>query len=317
MSVRRTSSVFVFMVSVLLVAGTFAGIRVTGKPVQISPEGEKLAHPVWSPDGRWIAVTRPNYTGIWLLSPDGSSTRQLTDAPGTGFGMAWSPDGRAILCRATRERDKRLEHAVQVIDVESGRVTFLTRWRRHMYDVPRWLGSNQVVLCAAGTVEAWRLSREENKAEVLSRVPKGVYYAKGGAIYRTGVAKPLFRVEGEGTVLNLRPSPDGQLLAFEVTGGDLYVVSTDGKTVVDLGVGNRPRWSPDSQWLAFFVAKDDGYRYLESDLYAVRPDGSERTRLTSTSDMLEMDPCWSPDGKKLAFYDYSSSAVYTLDLSTR
>ncbi|NOZ55620.1 MAG: hypothetical protein GXO73_02360 [Calditrichaeota bacterium] len=316
MRFRRTCALVAFL-GLAVSTGAFAKLRPTGTPVRVSPEGEALAHPVWGPDGRWIAATRPNYRGIWLVAADGSGTKQLTDALGAGFDMSWSPDGRAILCRVTRERDdKRREHAVQVIDVATGRARLLTRWRKRISDVPHWLGNNQVVLFSAGKLEAWTL-RSDGKVEALSRVPERAFYAKGGAIFRAGSPEPIFRVDGEGYVLNLRPSPDGQLLAFEISGGDLYVVSADGKSVIDLGPGNRPRWSPDSQWIVFFVARDDGHRYLSSDLYAVRPDGSERVQLTRTEGALEMDPCWAPDGRRVAFHDYKTNAIYVLDVSTK
>jgi len=81
---------------------------------QISPEGdvyiaaadgsgalrqltEGPAHdrvPRWSPDGEWIAMfsDRTNALQLWMIRPDGSDLRQVTQRP-TGI-IAWSPDGR-------------------------------------------------------------------------------------------------------------------------------------------------------------------------------------------------------------------------------
>jgi len=64
------------------------------------------------------------------------------------------------------------------------------------------------------------------------------------------------------------------------------------------GLGTSVAWSPDSRWIAFTSLSDDG---SASELNIIRPDGSERTKLTkevtltSTSASLS----WSPDGKAL------------------
>ncbi len=167
MSFRRTGSALVFLLGLALSVNAFGKLRAVGPPVRLSPEGEALAHPVWSPDGRWIAATRPNYQGIWLVAADGSGVRQLTDALGAGFGMSWSPDGRAILCRVSRERNKRREHAVQIIDVATGRVTQLTDWRKWMAGVPRWVGDNQVVLFAAEGINLANLKSCFQKSRMM------------------------------------------------------------------------------------------------------------------------------------------------------
>jgi TolB protein len=56
-----------------------------------------------------------------------------------------------------------------------------------------------------------------------------------------------------------------------------------------------PAWTPDGTWLAF--AGRDGYAM---DMYAVHPDGTSVTRLT-TDGQLARSPSWSPDGRHLAF----------------
>jgi Tol biopolymer transport system component len=61
--------------------------------------------PSWSPDGQWLAVPRrrlkadewaPSFQ-IWLVCPDGSESRPLTDELAYQHGaVAWSPDGQTL-----------------------------------------------------------------------------------------------------------------------------------------------------------------------------------------------------------------------------
>jgi TolB protein len=61
--------------------------------------------PSWSPDGQWLAVTRRRWEAegwtpglqLWLMRPNGSESRPLTDEPDCYHGAAaWSPDGQTL-----------------------------------------------------------------------------------------------------------------------------------------------------------------------------------------------------------------------------
>jgi TolB protein len=51
-------------------------------------------------------------------------------------------------------------------------------------------------------------------------------------------------------------------------------------------------WSPDSQKLVFAA---------NGEIYVIRPDGTEQTNLTSSSDLNASRPTWSPDGGRILF----------------
>lgn len=97
----------------------------------------------------------------------------------------------------------------------------------------------------------------------------------------------------------------------------MYVMGVDGRGMMSLGRGTRPRWSPDSAWLVFAVTRDDGYQITSSDLYIVSANGGERIALTATEEELEMNPDWSPRGDRIVFDSVYSGNLYVLELEQK
>lgn len=282
-------------------------------PVRLVADGQASMHPVWSPDGAWIAFTRAGYTGLWLADADGRTIRQLTDAPAAGFGFSWSPDGTALVTRTARLDGRRRLDAVTVFALD-GTATALTDERAAMTDVPRWIGPRHVALRTDDGLDVYALDvgarAVPTESFVIAQPDGGLALAQPA----TGALREVGPFQ-ETRVLNVTPSPDGARVAFEVYGGNLFVMDRDGTNVIDLGAGSRPTWSPDGRWIAVMTTQDDGHTFTAADLVAVRSDGSARVVLTQTPDRLEMNPSWSPDGRRIAFDDAADGALYVLPVS--
>jgi TolB protein len=97
-------------------------------------------------------------------------------------------------------------------------------------------------------------------------------------------------------------SPDGERIAFNSNlSGDhvMYIVDADGSGLVDLssvGEGWQVDWSPDGGSILFTSERDHPDHY--TDIYVMRPDGSDVQRLTNNS---AYTPAWSPDGRHIVF----------------
>jgi dipeptidyl aminopeptidase/acylaminoacyl peptidase len=107
-------------------------------------------------------------------------------------------------------------------------------------------------------------------------------------------------------------SPDGKWIAYVVSTPDMdanhsvsniwLVPATGGdeRQITRGGSDNRPRWSPDSQRIAFISSRDGAPQ-----VYTMSIDGGEASRLTFLSTGADNE-VWSPDGKWMAF----TSRVY-------
>jgi Tol biopolymer transport system component len=104
---------------------------------------------------------------------------------------------------------------------------------------------------------------------------------------------------GNGSYIWPSLSPDKKsLLAYDMDRG-AFVSDLSGKVLAKLGGLDGPTWSRDGDWVVAFDEVNDGHAVTGSDLFAVKPDGTGKTQLTTTADVIELYPSCSPTENKI------------------
>jgi Tol biopolymer transport system component/DNA-binding winged helix-turn-helix (wHTH) protein len=76
-----------------------------GKRTQIATDREAVSYPVWSPDGKWLALElkRGDSTQLAVMPSAGGPVVQLTDVRGQNWPYDWAPDNERIVFAGQRD----------------------------------------------------------------------------------------------------------------------------------------------------------------------------------------------------------------------
>lgn len=244
-------------------------------------ESRKIAdgtEPAWSPDGQWIliSVLTGEQRDLFMVRPDGSERRQITDTPGSELLATWSAGGRVAFVSPTDHglRLFVLDHPLQG-DVPP-----------HHLDLPGF--------APAFTSAPW------SPDGTTLTVVMGEYPELD--IYRVPLhgSSPTSLVTAPGYDGSPAWSRDGRLAFVSDRGGsrDIWVRHPDG-TLQQVTPGtardDSPAWSPDGRWIAF-VSDRTGNR----EIHVVPSEGGSVTQITENEAWCNY-PTWSPDGSALAY----------------
>lgn len=239
----------------------------------LSPKGDFLAY-AYCTGTSMVAFSCDPY--LLELAPDvmpKSQPRRVTENGSGILGIAWTTDGRALIC---------------ALGGASSRL-----WR---------------VPISGGKAERLEFESELAASPAVSRVGNRLAYTHSNAdqdlwkFHAGGQPETV----GSSTLWerDAQFSPDGEKIAFgSARSGvpEIWVSNEDGTNPVRLTQGTgalqgTPRWSPDGHWIAFDAQGKDGHW----DVYVIDAAGGQPRRLTPFPED-DFQPSWSRNGNWVYF----------------
>ncbi len=254
--------------------------------------------PNWSPHGTRIAYWG-TYEGTQIFTLPAGAPQDERPVPVIGQGSdfnwnpVWSPDGKHLYYSSDRGGSMNVWRIA--IDEQTGAV----------------LGEPEPVTTPSPYSGHLSFSRDGHRLAYAYLV-RNRNLEKLAFDPATGKAlgPPIPITRGSRMVTCPDVSPDGKRLVFHIHGQpeDIFVIGTDGSGLRQLTEDphrdREPRWSPDSQRIAFFSSRSG-----KMEIWTIHPDGSGLAQFSHSAAPAVTNPVWSPDGGRLAFSDRNRTYI--------
>jgi Tol biopolymer transport system component len=291
------------------------------RPLTHPAPGENDFCPQYSPDGKWLAFCRlrsNSTSSVYVIPASGGTERQVTQDNEDIRGLAWMPDGRALVVSSNRAGPQRLWE----VDLQSGDMSPLPTAGTSARD-PSVSRDGKFVVYSDYMLQAevWEVPLSDKVGAPRNLLPStrqdhsAQYSPDGKSVAfvsdRSGSwevwtmladgTNPRQVTHFDGPLLGtVHWSPDGKYLTFDARPqghSAIFVISALGGTPREVDANTyedkMPTWSHDGKWIYF-----NSSRGGSQELWKIPAAGGDALPVAR---QFATDSMESPDGSRLFF----------------
>jgi Tol biopolymer transport system component len=280
----------------ILLAGCGADAPPTATP---APPTSAAAPPVSTDEsGLFIyQAVYPDGVDIGRMRLDGTQAERLPVAGYERWHPRWSPDGTLIVYDRWYPEDEKQHIAVVAPDGSGDRFVVECVSPCLGVEHPAWSPDGQTITFAGISGPEWDSPDVTCHLGLLDVDSDDVTYLLSEPGCEFSYMAPHFSPDGTRIVFKRIDETAGRAALFTaaVDGSDL-------QQLTDWGLGARPDWSPDGDWIVFMDV-EHAPPFGQVHLYRIRADGTDLQQLTDMpgSDTGDVFPRWLPDGRGILF----------------
>jgi eukaryotic-like serine/threonine-protein kinase len=275
------------------------------RELQLTSDGQQNFQPAWSPDGKLIAYFSEKRHGIWIVPATGGAERQLTEF---GSNPAWSPDGSLIAFQSSESVDLAATggfgalppSTLWIIPARGGDAKQITPVGKPPggHGAPSWSPDGKRIVFVAtdgsSNTDAWNVSAEGTDLKQVTRqrlwIYNPIYSPDGEHVYYGGVSK-----SGNFVLYELPVSKANG----EAVGEAVEIANTGLARIKHLTI------SASGKKLAYGAPMIRGNISSVSVSPASGKALGAPAALTQDTSLRKATPLFSPDGRKIAYTQFS------------
>jgi Tol biopolymer transport system component len=259
--------------------------------------------PKFTPDAENLLLTKSNQQGIWIYNLENQLLDQINNDMGAGFSPVFSGDNAHIIFRKDTYKNRKKYSSIFAYNLETKKEIMLEQENRYLAH-PSKTTSGEIVYKKKNNFISYdqdlsRKSESFNGKLIDTSEPGLILYENGNPV--------ILDESTENNYLWASLSPDQSKILYTKAGYGTYISDLKGNFLADLGYANAAVWSPDGNWIAYMVDRDNGYYYTESEIYISSKDGMNKYQVTETENEIEMYPQWAPESRQIVFHTTTGS----------
>jgi tricorn protease len=312
-------------------------------------------NPYFSPEGNWIAFTGEydGNTDVYLIPTSGGVPKRLTFHPSPDRVSGWTPDGKNVLFTSTRHSYANFNRLFSISTTGEGLPTEiplpmvdrgtmspdgnfvayepLTQWQAGEWKRHRGGQTQPIWIAKLADSSIEKIPRENSNDRCAMWIGDKVYFLSD----RNKELMTLFsfdtkskKVEQvvENTGLDIKyASSNGKTIVYEQF-GIIHTIEAGSKSPkrVNIRVAGdfpavRPRYEKVGNRITNFALSPTGARAVfeaRGEIISAPADKGDPRNLTNTTNVMEREPVWSPDGKWISYFS-EESGEYMLYLESQ
>ncbi|MDX2041504.1 MAG: PDZ domain-containing protein [Acidobacteriota bacterium] len=326
--------------------------RAGGEAARLTNGAGGEGNAIFSPDGQTVAFTG-EYDGnvdLFTVPASGGVPKRVTSYPGVDALCNWTPDGKSLLFLSDRSSESRRFMKLFTVPVAGGlpaeiplptghEGSFSPDGKSLAYEpLPRAFNAwkryrggqaSYIWIAALSDSSTEKIPREDSNDFNSMWIGEKVYFLsdRDGAItlfaYDTKTKRVSKLINNTGLdIKSATAATTGDAIVYEQFGSlNIFDLKTNRSTKVNVTINAdqlavRPKYEKVGQRIFNAAISPTGARAVfeaRGEIISVPAEKGDARNLTSTTNVAERDPSWSPDGKWIAYFS-DASGEYELHL---